>query len=348
MKRSLLPLLLCTCMIAEAQDLDSIVRASAMHYLKDSSRAAISVGVVLKGKSYSYHFGTIQKGKQQKPTDESLYEIGSITKTFTGLLVAQAITEGKMKLNDDIRKYLPGHYPHLQYPNGDPVKLSYLLAHTSQLPGSFVRTGDGILTESSFLQQLGALRPDTLHPFNYNYSNLGYQLLGYMLQNIYSQPYEQLLKASITGKLNMNATRVAAAPGHTKNMLTGYTATGSESAPIDTSFPAAGAIRSCLPDMLKYMQYQLSEKDAAVRLSHRILYGDIDKGAACFQWTHGKTWNWDYFYRADGGTNGFRTFLIFYPDYQMGIVLLTNQNNESAGKKLNEIAASILKKVKAK
>ncbi|NML21990.1 beta-lactamase family protein [Pseudoflavitalea sp. G-6-1-2] len=347
MKILLLSILLCSCMYAESQQLDNIVQDAADHYLQDSSRTALSVGIILKGQSYTWHFGTISKGKKQKPTNESSYEMGSITKTFTGLLVAQAITEGKMKLNDDIRKYLPGTYPHLQYPNGDPVKLSYLLAHTSQLPASFVRTEDGQLNDSSFLQQLKALRPDTLHPFNYHYSNLGYQLLGYMLRNVYSRNYGQLLK-NITAKLQMNATSVGTAISGSKNMLSGYTAAGTESTPIDTAYPAAGAIRSTLPDMLKYMQYQLSENDAAVKLSHRILYGNIDEGAACFQWTYGKTWNWDYYYRADGGTSGFRTFLIFYPDYQLGIVLLTNQTNESAGRKLNEMAAAILRKVKAK
>ncbi len=56
----------------------------------------------------------------------SIYEIGSITKTFTGLLVAHAIGEGKMKLDEDIRKYLPGNFPTLQYPSGEPMRVGYL------------------------------------------------------------------------------------------------------------------------------------------------------------------------------------------------------------------------------
>jgi CubicO group peptidase (beta-lactamase class C family) len=326
--------------------LDSAIHIAALTYMKDSSRVGCSIGVVLHGKQFTYHYGESARGTHRLPTNESLYEIGSMTKTFTGLLVAHAISEGRIKLTDDIRKYLPGVFPHLQYPNGDPLKIGYLLAHTSQLPNSFDRAADGSLSDTSFIRQLTAYRPDTLKPFTYRYSNAGYQVLGRIVENIYGATYQQLLERYITKPLGMRATTVSIDQQQEAHLLKGYDAAGLEASPIYTSFPAAGSIKSTLSDILHYMRYQLDEKDASVKMTHRVLYGNVDEGATCFQWTTGKTWNWDFYYRADGGTPGFRTFYAFYPDYDLGIVLLSNQNNDTAGRKLYELTTAILKAVK--
>ncbi len=345
LKNSFFFLLLLAAFPGKTQKLDSIANAAAALYMKDSSRVGLSIGIYYKGKNYTWHYGETKKGSGLLPSNESQYEIGSMTKTFTGLLVANAIRSGKIKLNDDIRKYIPGSYPNLQYPNGDPIKVGYLLAHTSLLPSSFVRTPEGRLADSSFTRQLREIKMDTLKPFVYRYSNIGYQLLGHMLEYIYGTPYEQLLKKYIAGPLKMKNTSTSPAPD---KMIPGYTANGTAAPPIDPSYPGAGAIWSTLPDMLKYMQYQLAEKDDAVKLSHRVLYGNIDEGATCFQWTMGKTWNLDYYLRTDGGTAGFRTFYVLYPDYDLAIVLLSNQNNDTAGRKLYDITTSILRSVKTK
>jgi D-alanyl-D-alanine-carboxypeptidase/D-alanyl-D-alanine-endopeptidase len=357
MKKYLPILLLLYSLVANAQNtpynnplrtnLDSAVHMAALVYMKDPFRVGLSIGVVHHGRYVTYHYGETVKGSQQLPTDESLYEIGSMTKTFTGLLVAHAITEGRIKLNDDIRKYLPGAFPQLQYPNGDPVKVAYLLAHTGQLPYSFTRDADGVLTDTSFIRQLNAIRLDTLRPFNYRYSNAGYQVLGRMLEHIYGVSYQQLLARYITKPLSMRATAITLDQQQQRFMLKGYNAAGLEALPNPPSFPAAGSIRSTMGDMLKYMHYQLQEKDAAVKMTHRVLYGSIDEGATCFQWTAGKTWNWDFYWRTDGGTAGFRTFYTLYPDHDLGIVLLSNQTDDMAGRKLYEFTTAILKEVKS-
>lgn len=327
--------------------LDSAVHTAALTYMKDSARVGLSIGIILHGKTFTWHYGTGTRGSRQLPTDQNLYEIGSMTKTFTGLLVAHAIAEGRIKLNDDIRKYLPGSFPFFQYPNGDPVKVAYLLAHTGQLPSAFTRDANGILADSSFTRQLAAIRLDTLRPFNYRYSNAGYQVLGRMLEHVYGTNYQQLLERYITKPLGMRATTVTLDQQQLKHLLKGYNAAGLEMPFNHSSFPAAGSIRSTLVDMLKYMGYQLAEKDAAVKMTHRVLYGNIDEGATCFQWTAGKTWNWDFYWRTDGGTAGFRTFYSLYPDYELGIVLLSNQTDDLAGRKLYELTTAILKEVKA-
>jgi hypothetical protein len=98
--------------------------------------------------------------------------------------------------------------------------------------------------------------------------------------------------------------------------------------------------------MLKYVAYQLQEKDRSVRLTHRVSQGDVNQNSHGFQWSIGKTWAWDYYIYADGGTKGFRTFCIMYPDHDLGVVLLSNETDAGAGRKLYAIAEAILKSIK--
>jgi len=74
--------------------------------LLDSKINAVSIGVYKDGKKYTSHYGELDKGKGNTPSDNTIYEIASVSKTFTGVLVANAVLEGKLALEDDIRKYL--------------------------------------------------------------------------------------------------------------------------------------------------------------------------------------------------------------------------------------------------
>ena len=321
--------------------LDTVVDKAAKAYMAGIGRAGLSIGLVTASGMHHYHYGKTIPGGANLPDDHSIYEIGSITKTFTGLLVARAIVEGKMQLNADIRKYLGGSFSNLEYPGGDPVKVGYVLAHTAQLPNSFP-TAD----QAGFLKQLQALKLDSLKFSKYAYSNVGYKLLGYALEQVYKMPYEELLTRYITHVLDMKDTRVAYAQKESRNLLKGFDKNGKETVAIPAEMPGAGAIHSSLDDMLKYAAYQLAENDAAVKLSHRVIYGNVDQEARGFQWSIGKTRNWDYYIRADGGTEGFRTFCALYPNEHIGIVLLSNQTDDTAGAGLYKIIVTLLNELK--
>lgn len=96
--------------------------------LMEKSKAnSISIGVVKNGKTYTRHYGEIDKGKENIANNNTVFEVASITKLFTGLLTAQAVLEGKLNPNEDIRKYLIGDYPNLQY-NGTPITIKDLVS----------------------------------------------------------------------------------------------------------------------------------------------------------------------------------------------------------------------------
>jgi len=326
--------------------LDSVVHKAALIYLKENKRMAVSLGFIANNKSYSYHYGETSPGSGKIPTDQSIYEIGSITKTFTGLLVAHAVNEGKMKLTDDIRKFLPSGFTNLQYPNGDPVRVIYLLAHVAKFPNGFTEEGKALANEESFLSNLGQIKLDSLKSFKYAYSNVGYQLLGYALERIYGKSYQDLVQQYIAKPLLMTHTKVSFPVTDQAQILNGYKIGQEKATAMGFTFPGAGGLRSTLPDMLNYLKYQLAVPDEMVRLSHRITSGDIDEGAHAFQWNVGKLWNWDYYLTTDGGTRGFRSFCIFYPDYKMAFIALSNETDEQSGGDLYRFTAAVFNELK--
>ncbi|WP_343531683.1 serine hydrolase domain-containing protein [Pedobacter sp.] len=326
--------------------LDSAVDKLMEKYMKSGKRVAVSVGISYNGRKAIYNYGEIYPGAAILPTEKSNYEIGSITKTFTGLLVAHAINEGKISLNDDVRKFLPANLNSLQYPNGQSVKIAYLLAHTARFPNSFNHTLTGGTQKENFLKFLKETKLDSLKSFKYEYSNVGYQLLGLILERVYQKSYDELIEKYITGPLGMKHTKTIYNANEKPLLLQGYDKEGKEANPTVADLPAAGGLRSTVQDMLKYLDYQSKESDAAVKLTHRIIVGDVDKEAYGFQWAIGKTWNWNLYLRIDGGTNGFRSFCVMYPMDQINIVLLSNQKDETAGLELYKVATGIYTAIK--
>lgn len=326
--------------------LDSTVNKFLLNYMKENKRVGVSVGIIFNGYNFIYNYGETSPGSGILPTAKSVYEIGSITKTFTGLLVAHAITEKKISLNDDIRKFLPGNYPNLQYLNAELVKIAYLLAHTAQFPNSFIKLQGSPVTENDFLDSLHQIRLDSLKEFKYNYSNVGYQVLGLILEKVYHRSYAALIDSLITSPLGMPQTRISYLNDKDNVLLSGYDENKQPAKPAVVTLPAAGALDSTVGDMLQYLRYQNREETPEVRLTHRIISGDVDREAYGFQWAVGKTWNWDQYIRIDGGTKGFRSFCVLYPLRQIGIVLLSNQTDGTAGVALYKIATAIYNSIK--
>lgn len=110
--------------------LDTLVKRLGETFMKDKQAVGLSIGVYNNGANYFYNFGTTEKGKTQPPTQNTVYEIGSVTKAFVSLILANAVIEKKVKLDDDIRKYLDGVYPNLEYQK-KPIKLVHLANTTS-------------------------------------------------------------------------------------------------------------------------------------------------------------------------------------------------------------------------
>ena len=97
--------------------LDSLIDNTVKDYVLNGQNCGLSIGIIQNGETVFYNYGETKKGTGEVPTQKTIYEIGSITKTFCGNLLAIAITENKLSLDDDIRKYLPKGFKNLELNN---------------------------------------------------------------------------------------------------------------------------------------------------------------------------------------------------------------------------------------
>lgn len=347
--------------------IDSIVHRYAASYLADTLKAGISIGVYFKGETYGYHYGTIEKGKTILPSDQTLYEIGSLTKTFTGLLLAKAIAENKMNLQDDIRKHLPGDYPNLEY-KGKFITLNEVVLHQSGLPRDIPYDAklwkkpdfntlpyqlinlEKNYNKAKYLEALHAVKLDTMPGSSgFNYSNFAVKVLSFALENVYGMSYEMLLEKYIFKPIGIKHSSIVLSESQKKLRAKGYNPNGKQMPNGMDNAGAAGGLKSTLPDMLKYLGYNMNRKNKIVSIAHHPLsiWTDAnDTHAAALFWQMRKTSSGGWRIFQSGGTFGFSSTIVLFPDADIGFVLLANDAGFNSQFQLNEIADNIYKAIK--
>lgn len=327
--------------------LDSVVQDAVTLYMSNENVAGISVGIIQNGVSHVYNFGETKKGSGQVPAANTLYEIGSVTKTFTGILLANAVIQGRVKPEDDIRLYLPGNYPELEFA-GYHVQLVHLSNHTSRLPSQprIPQTDEDpfspsvTFTDSMLYHILREITPDTIPGIRREYSNFAVGLLGIILEKVYGLEYEKLLKKYILNPYGMNQTKISLTKADFKKVSQGYDVEGNATSYWRNRIAEpGGGIRSTISDMLLYMKAQLNKNDSAACLSHKITFGDTKRGTG-LNWGVSTTKEGHLRWAHDGGTDGFTSLCIIYPELNSGIILFTN-NGDHEDQSFYDIARSI-------
>lgn len=294
---------------------------------------SIALAYLEDGKVSYFNYGSTEVTKG-KPVDEhTVYEIGSISKVFTTILLADEVLNGRMKLNDPISKYLPQT---LRIPerDGKVITLQDLATHTSGLP----RMPENF-SPADYNNPFADYTVELLYEFlssyelnraigsQYEYSNLGMGLLGHILELHTGETYEALIKNRITEPLGMTHTGLTITDTMKQNIAIGHT---EQLEPVNhwdfKTLQGAGAIRSTTSDMVKFIEANLSTNDAALnkamKLSHRIAFSDdSNKFNIGLGWhfANNNTITWH-----NGGTGGFRTFTGFLNNSNRGVVVLTN------------------------
>ncbi len=339
--------------------IDLAVHTSAGKFMEDRKTVGLSLGILKAGKAYIYNYGEVENGSGRLPTGHTLYELASITKTFTGTLLAQAVVEGKVRLDDDVRLYLEGGYPNLEF-DGQPVRLFHLVNHTSGFPfmlpdrpGLFQNPDPAqlpkILTEISnsytrdnFYEDLHRVKLDKTPGTEFKYSNAAAQLMGYILERVYGMSYEQLVAAKIAKPLKLKETKISLSRTEQRRLAKGHYEDGSIALYMPSGIQAAGALRSSASDMLKYLGFHLNEKNAAVLLSHQPTWGDINYYAAGLNWQMKKTADGSRRIWQSGGSFGFSSLCLLLPERNIGLVLLANESDRNAEGRLNTLADELL------
>jgi len=219
---------------------------------------SIVVGIIDKDGPQYYTFGTKTIGGQ--PVNEhTIYEIGSISKTFTAILLAQMVQEGKLKTDDAAQNYLPTVVK-LPLKEGKQITLGHLSDHTSglaRMPTNFAPKDPANPYADYTVEQMY----DFLNNFTLTrdigsameYSNLAVGLLGQILSLKEGKSYEELIITKIASLLGMKSTKITFDKQMIKNLAMGHSNGAKVSNWDIPTLAGAGAIRSSLYDMLRYV-----------------------------------------------------------------------------------------------
>lgn len=314
--------------------LDSLIDKNVKIYYKDPKAVGLSIGIVLNGKNYFYNYGETENGRQTLPDNKTIYELGSGTKTFTGILLAQAVLDKKINLDDDVRKYLKGEYPNLEY-QGTPIKIVNLANHTSRITRIFPNLWErkeydelnplGNYTRELFFEGLHNMKMDMLPGVKYSYSNMAVGLLDVILEDVNREKYYPLVYKKILKPLRMNDTIIDLAKADKTNIAKAHNEKR-EVVPFwdIPAMPAIGALRSNTFDMVKYIKANNDDRLPGMTLSHKFTFDAGDEGDLGLNWFIHTTAEGLKYYEHAGGTGGSRSSLVCFPKLRSGFVILTN------------------------
>jgi len=295
----------------------------------------IVVGVIGPDGRRVIAYGHLEKGDPRPLNGDTIFEIGSATKAFTSLLLADMVQRGEVALDDPVTKYLP---PGVKMPerNGRSITLIDLATHTSGLP----RLPANLMPKDP-ANPYADYSVEELYQFlstyqltrdigsQYEYSNLGGGLLGHVLARRAGMDYEALVRSRICDPLGMNSTRITLTPEMKARLAVGHNAALEPVESWDSpALAGAGALRSSANDLLTFLAANLGYTKSplapamAAMLKVRRPTGRPDLEIA-LGWhiltTNGKEIVWH-----NGGTGGYRTFMGFDPRSRIGVVVLSN------------------------
>jgi CubicO group peptidase (beta-lactamase class C family) len=301
--------------------------------VQDSASTGIVLGVLeANGRRRIVSFGS--GGPDTRPLGRrSLFEIGSINKTFTGILLADMANRGEVALSDPVTKYLPATVK-VPSRSGREITLLDLATHRSGLP----RMNDHVPADSS--NPYSDFTVQELYDFlshyelprdigaEYEYSNLGFGLLGHALGRAAHASYEPVLRSRILEPLGLRATTAHPTGELAAWSTKGHDAKGNLMHPWDATDAIAGAggLRSDVDDLLVYLAANVragGSLGAAIRSSHIKRQNEsVDQGVG-LAWSIRRLGDRTVIGHA-GGTGGFVSFIGFDPDRRVGVVLLAN------------------------
>ena len=302
---------------------------------------SMSVAIYKDGRVYHNYYSKSDSGSEKLPNDSTLFEIASISKVFTGSLVAKAVVDKKLSLNTDIRKYLVGDYPNLEY-QGKPVTVKNLVTHTLgfETPGKLKKVYEKIFAGQYGYEPIDYDMNDLFAELEtvelihapgtfYDYNNVGPDLAAYILAQVYDKPYQNLLKEFFE-EIGMENTYLQEFEEHKDQLIKGYTESGQLATICKNPLLGGSAgIITTLPDLAKFMQYQLESKQAFIKESTRSLYQDEDENLG-YLWDVGYAEEEGFYYLKTGTSSGVQSIILICPDSNYGQILLMNNTSEEA------------------
>lgn len=326
------------CEAAETPTIAQIKKALQECVDKQNRTPGIVVGVIDVNRTNVVAYGVRERGKAGKVDGDSIFEIGSITKVFTALLLQQMVERGEMNLGDPIGKYLPLSVktPSL---GGREITLLDLATHASGLPSvpDNLSPKDGgnpwaDYTVGQMHDFLSHYKLPRKPGAKFEYSNLGMGLLGHILALRAGTNYEALVVSRICDPLQMNSTRITLSPEMKSRLATGHSTVGP---PVENwgslALQGDGAFYSSVNDMLRFLAANMgrgkSPLSATMAKTHVSRRGAGLGSKVGLGWMKFSFFGMEYIWH-NGGTGGYRSFIGFDPQKGHGAVVLINEAND--------------------
>jgi D-alanyl-D-alanine-carboxypeptidase/D-alanyl-D-alanine-endopeptidase len=358
---AILTLVLLASLAASAESKRTEVDELVKPFLKDKPYLALVVGISRPSGHELFGYGEVTlDGKKRAPDGSTIFEIGSITKTFTGTLLADQVLSGAMRLDDPVQKYLPAD---LTVPRRDDrdITLLHLATHTSSLPVqppyiglSAILKGEldnpyGNYDQARLKRTLAGLTLERPIGSHFEYSNLGVGLLGHALSHAAkTKSYEELLVQRICKPLELADTRLRLSEEQKKRFAPGHNKGGEPTSPWTFAcLEACGGIRSTAHDLLLFADAAMGRRKTPLAEAFRMAqqpwretcHGPTGRQSIGLCWFREPLpqikgeWIWH-----NGGTGGYRSFLALVPAKNLGVVLLGNSPHS-----LDKLAVNIVK-----
>ncbi|MFN8770202.1 MAG: serine hydrolase [Neisseriaceae bacterium] len=334
----------------------------AQDTMQRNSVTGLSVAIIDKDKAQYCNYGYNNKDKKQLMSQYSIFEIGSITKTFTGTLAAIASVEGKINLLAPVNKYIISLKDNTNF---NKINTQHLLTHVSGLP-SKINPAQKVIGESELLTQLSKYKPFYLPQTVFQYSNLGITLAGLELERVYHKSYQQIFQDELLSKLNMRYTFFKVPQRYKHLLATGYNTDNTIAAHdyLGVYLPS-GALKSNAYDLSKYLKLQINGStdktiNKALQIIHKnyyclgkngeyhqqlvweqIPYKDLDAHYNLESTivvksiktpytlaTNCETYS-DSLIEKTGNISGASTYLAYIPNKKIGVVVLMNKSKVS-------------------
>lgn len=343
--------------------LKDLVKGDIDNFMQTNRLPGVAVDLIVRGVPHAYYFGYANLSTQAKVSDSTLFEIGSVTKLFTSLLLAEDVKSGRINLSSSVSRYLTDLSSY--NPSVNNITWEQLATHTSGFPFD---VPPSIKSRESLARYMRWWRFPSHNGSTWIYSNVGIGLLGDCLEEFHNESYDQLYRQSILGPLGMAPVGIEMPAQYNEFYAQGYRADGLPANRVNMpALEAAGSMKASPEDMMKFLRaaigvpgtpafiqsamhltqtpfvrlpsfyqglawqiYPLDQR-AINYLMHPSATSHVGPIPAKQLFFLARQYNGDNFMDKTGTTAGFRAYIGVLPNQQTGIVILTNRRVSDAG-----------------
>ena len=297
------------------------------------------IGIVHGDSTYVFSYGTLSRTEQVAPKDNSIFELGGITKVFTASLVELLVEEGLMDYNTSLNEYLPKAISN----DKTDITLIEAITHTAGMP----RLPHGIgKREKEANNPYAYYAKQDLYEFyknyypideenRYQYSHVTYALLETAIENVTGERFEEVLNKKLLKPLGLNDTNIRLNADQKSRLAQGYNIMGKRTKPWRfSSFQGSVGMKSSVNDLMSFMSVQMgigNEKyaNSFEDMHEPIFETDLAKNNYISKaWHVIKKRNHNIVLHA-GSTSGHQAFMGFVKESQTGVVILSNSENST-------------------